>query len=436
MAHRHLPIATPILASALILCLAGTALTLPSAPSAQAGEARAAPAGSLAAGGIATPEGSEAAPGGNGVVRVLAPGDTVALQRRLTAAGISEEEAAGAIAAITAGEGSEAAMQPGREILLHPDPSRPGGLLALTLEPAPGRLLHVRRSGLGWTVREERLGDHRHLVLARGEVRGDSLVASLEVAGLPGRLAQDLLRALAQTLDLQREVQPGARFTILFERFRDAEGSVLRHGGIVHAAFDLHERRLSVWHHRSEDGQADWYDDEGRSLHRTFLRTPLDEVKLTSGFGMRRHPMLGFTRAHQGVDFAAPRGTPVYAAAEGVVSEAGRMSGYGLTIRLAHAGGAETVYAHLSAITRGLRPGDAVAQGALIGRVGATGLATGNHLHYEVHVNGRAVNPATVAELPAPRLEGPALAAFLAARQSMQTQLARLAPMQEVASAD
>ena len=169
-------------------------------------------------------------------------------------------------------------------------------------------------------------------------------------------------------------------------------------------------------------------------MRRSLLRTPLDAARISSGFGMRRHPILGFSRMHQGVDFAAPTGTPVFAAGDGRVAFTGNRGDYGTTVVITHTGGIATLYAHLSAIQRGLRPGSLVRQGQVIGRVGSTGLATGPHLHFEVHRNGMPINPAVAQTMPPPRLSGPALAAFQRERARAERQFALLAPGAEIAA--
>ncbi|HYZ34925.1 MAG TPA: M23 family metallopeptidase, partial [Crenalkalicoccus sp.] len=252
--------------------------------------------------------------------------------------------------------------------------------------------------------------------------------------GVPPAAAAELARVLGQAVDLQRELPPGARFTVLFERVRDAAGGWLRDGAVLHAGFTLAGRSLDLWHYPAADG-AEWFDAAGRSLDRAFLRTPLDGAEVTSGFGQRTHPILGFTRMHQGVDFAAPRGTPVFAAADGVVICAGQESGYGRIIRLRHPDGEETRYAHLSGFAAGLRRGTEVRQGEVIGRVGSSGLATGPHLHFELRRNDVPVDPALAGTEPRVTLAGAELAAFRAARQRLARQEAALAPQQEVALA-
>jgi len=276
--------------------------------------------------------------------------------------------------------------------------------------------------------------DHRkHLVLVRSGIEGSFLQALLS-GGVPEPLAHDLIRVLGHELDLQRELRPGDHFSVLFERYRADTGGFLREGKVLHASFRVSGRDLSIWRHETPGG-ADWFDGEGRSLRRDFLRTPLDGARITSGFGMRQHPVLGFTRMHQGVDFAAPTGTPVLAAADGTVVSVGPRSTYGRTVELRHAGGTETLYAHLSGFASGLAPGQQVRQGQMIGRVGSTGLSSGPHLHYEILQGGRQLNPAAVRSSVATRLAGPELASFEATRRQVQGWLARIEPMQELAMA-
>jgi murein DD-endopeptidase MepM/ murein hydrolase activator NlpD len=228
-------------------------------------------------------------------------------------------------------------------------------------------------------------------------------------------------------VDFQRDIQPGDRFSVLFERFRDGDGDLLGHGRVLHAELVLSGRRIAFWRHELRDGTTDWFDAEGRSLRRAFLRTPLDGARISSGFGMRNHPVLGFTRMHRGRDFAAPSGTPVYAAANGTVISARHEGAYGRIVRLRHAGGVETRYAHLSGFARGIAPGRRVRQGDVIGAVDSTGLSTGPHLHYEVVIAGRAVDPARQTARSV-QLAGRDLAAFHAARRTLAQQAAGIGP--------
>lgn len=350
-------------------------------------------------------------------------GDTLA--GLLDGAGIDRTEAHAAIQALSSAF-SPRDLRPGQELGLRVDPDRDNALESLELAAGPGRTVVVRRTETGEWMTEERLTpQHRHLARIEAEIRG-GVLPTLTSAGMPGPLAIALIRALSHQVDFQRDIQPGDRVTAVFERLRAPDGDLLGHGKVLHAELMLSGRPLSVWRYETEDGEEDWYDSAGKPLRQAFLRTPLDGARVSSGFGMRRHPILGFSRMHAGVDFAAPTGTPVYAAADGTVISARFERGYGRIIRLRHAGGAETRYAHLSRFARGMKPGERVRQGDVIGAVGATGLATGPHLHFEILLAGRQVNPASAQVPAADPLKGEQLLAFQAARRALQRHLAAL----------
>lgn len=358
-------------------------------------------------------------------------GQTVA--QVLAAAGVERREVEPAVSALATVLPPRVALPAGHELTLR-QAARDDALLGLTLRPEPGRTVTVTRTPTGWSAYEETIGQRRHLVLVRGAIR-DDLLDDLRTAGLPESLARSLVQSLAHEVDFQRELRPGDNFTILFERFRDQEGDLLREGRMLHAGFALAGRSLSLWRYDTEAG-PDWFDDQGRSLRRAFLRTPLDGARVTSRFGMRTHPVLGYSRQHQGIDFAAPRGTPVLAAADGEVVQIGWLSGYGRVLTLQHPEDRTTRYAHLSAFAPGLKLGDRVRQGEMIGKVGRTGIATGNHLHYEIAEGGQQIDPGRARTRPAAVLEGAALTAFQATRQGLTVLAGRLQPLQEVAAAD
>jgi murein DD-endopeptidase MepM/ murein hydrolase activator NlpD len=260
------------------------------------------------------------------------------------------------------------------------------------------------------------------------EIGGEysSLVGALEGAGEGIQLALVLADAFGGLVDFNSDLQPGDRAEALFERaVRD--GAAIGYGDIKAAVLDTDGRRLTAIRYTGADGTPGWYDEDGRSLKRQFLASPLPfEPRVTSRFSYRRlHPVHGRARAHLGVDYGAPRGTAVRAVAAGVV-EVARYSGEaGNMVRIRHAGGYQTAYLHLSAYGPGIRPGVRVDQGQLIGRVGATGTATGPHLDYRIIKNGVYVNPLTELKKmpsgePIARTE---LAAFAAARDAALTEL-------------
>lgn len=373
-----------------------------------------------------------ATPADGTVERVLVArrGDT--LTELLNGAGAEPTGIAGAIAALRP-LFPPRGLRVGQEVAIRLDPRRDDALVAVEIEPTPGRTIHAALQDGRWQAREEAATQHRHLAIAAGAIDG-GLYPAVTAAGLPPGLALSLLRALGHRVDFQRDLHPGDRFAILFERFRDDQGAMLGHGRVLQVELLLSGRRHAWWRFDTADG-TEWYDEQGEALRRAFLRTPLDGARVSSGFGLRSHPMLGYSRMHRGTDFAAPSGTPVYAAADGTVAAARVERGYGRIVRLSHGDGVETRYAHLSRFARGLGTGQRVRQGDVIGRVGSTGLSTGPHLHFEIVLGGQAVDPARQ-PAQATRLSGDEWQAFQAARARLATALAQMGQRTEIALAD
>jgi murein DD-endopeptidase MepM/ murein hydrolase activator NlpD len=231
---------------------------------------------------------------------------------------------------------------------------------------------------------------------AAGEI-GDaapSLFQSIDAAGERPELAIALAEVFAGEIDFNADLQPGDRYAVTFERFR-REGRPDSYGVITAARFENDGRVLQAFRFSTPGGKPDYYDAQGRSLRRFFLRSPLKFVpQITSGFSARRmHPVLHTARAHRGVDYAAASGAPVVAIAAGRVVSASFDRANGRMVRLRHSSGYESYYLHLSSFARGIKAGASIGQGEMVGRVGATGLATGPHLHYGLKKNGVFVNP-------------------------------------------
>ena len=193
----------------------------------------------------------------------------------------------------------------------------------------------------------------------------------------------------------------------------DGDGKVLRPGNILYAAMTLGGTKTALYRY-ADDGFVDYFDSAGRSARKALLRTPIDGARLSSSFGMRKHPVMGYSRMHKGIDFAAGKGTPIYAAGDGIVERASRFGNFGNYIRLRHNSDYATAYGHLSRYAKGIHPGKRVKQGQVIGYVGSTGRSTGPHLHYEVLYNGKQVNPLSVKLPTGTKLAGKALAGFKA----------------------
>lgn len=226
---------------------------------------------------------------------------------------------------------------------------------------------------------------------------------------VPAAVIDEMVRIVSYDVDFNRPVAPSDSFEVFYSDPNEAGGD----GEVAYMSLRLSGEQRRFYRFESEDDKlVDYYDDTGKSAKKFLMRKPMTAGVMRSGFGFRRHPVLGYSKMHTGVDWAAPTGTPIVASGNGTVEKSGWASGYGRQVVLRHANGFETTYNHMSGIARGVTPGAQVRQGQVVGYVGSTGLSTGAHLHYEVMVNGRFVNPMTV-KLPRGReLDGEVLASF------------------------
>jgi murein DD-endopeptidase MepM/ murein hydrolase activator NlpD len=245
-----------------------------------------------------------------------------------------------------------------------------------------------------FTAAIERIPRQTTVVAVEAEINREtnSLSAAIDKAGEHIELALGMADVFSGEIDFNSDLQPGDKFRLLVERYT-RDGKLSGYGAILAAEFVNDGRRLRAVRFTPDGGSPAYYDEDGRSLKRFFLKSPLKfEPRITSRFSSsRKHPILGYARAHNGVDYYAPAGAPVGSVAPGVVTLAGWTGGGGRTVKVRHPNGYETEYLHLSAIA--VRAGARVGQGDLVGRVGKTGLATGVHLHYGLKKNGRYVNP-------------------------------------------
>ncbi len=242
---------------------------------------------------------------------------------------------------------------------------------------------------------------------------------------IPRPIIDELVRIYSYDVDFQRKVQPGDSFEVLYAGEEETPGADNR-SDVLFAALTVGGETKKFYRYQSpDDGLVDYYDEGGKSAKKFLVRKPVAEGIMRSPFGIRRHPILGYTKMHTGVDWAAPTGTPIYASGNGTVEKEGWESGYGKYIRVRHTNGYETAYGHMSAFARGVEEGKRVRQGQVIGFVGSTGLSTGSHLHYEILVNGRFVDPMRI-KLPRGRvLEGAMLAGFEQERERLDGIMAR-----------
>jgi murein DD-endopeptidase MepM/ murein hydrolase activator NlpD len=246
---------------------------------------------------------------------------------------------------------------------------------------------------------------------------------------VPKPVIESLIRIYSYDVDFQHKTQPGDSFDVLYTSDDDPSNSDAKGGDVMFAELTVGGEVKKYYRYQTpDDGIVDYYDETGKSAKKFLVRKPTPVGVMRSGFGARNHPLLGITKFHTGVDWAAPLGTPVYASGNGTVEKAGWEGGYGKYVRLRHANGYETAYGHMTAFARSTRVGARVHQGQVIGYVGSTGLSTGPHVHYEILVNGRFVDPLRV-KLPRGRvLDGPILASFDKERDRFDAIIARSSP--------
>ncbi len=242
---------------------------------------------------------------------------------------------------------------------------------------------------------------------------------------VPRPVIDNLVRIYSYDVDFQRKTQPGDSFEVLYAGDEEGQGTDAK-AEVLFATLTLGGETKKFYRFQSpDDGIVDYYDETGKSAKKFLVRKPVANGIMRSGFGSRRHPILGYVKMHTGVDWAAPTGTPIYAAGNGTIEKAGWDGGYGKYIRIRHPNGYETGYGHMTAFARGMEPGARVRQGQVIGYVGSTGLSTGAHVHYEIMINGRFVDPMRI-KLPRGRvLEGPVLAAFEKERERIDGMMTR-----------
>ena len=273
-----------------------------------------------------------------------------------------------------------------------------------------------------------------HAFHTRGVVRS-SLYQAADDAGIPSRIMGELVRAFSYDVDFQRDIHPGDTIEVVMDKQTTADGRVGGYDNPRYASLTLRGRKMEIFRFADASGRSSWYNAKGESVVKSLLRTPIHAARITSGFGMRRHPVMGFSKMHQGVDFGAPIGTPILAAGDGVVTFRGWKGGYGNYVQIRHNNTYSTAYGHISRFGK-IQVGSRVRQGQVIAYVGSTGMSTGPHLHYEVMQNGRQVNPTAQKFNTSQALAGAELKKFKARQGAILQELASLrkAGSQQVAS--
>ncbi|WP_419905903.1 M23 family metallopeptidase [Kiloniella sp.] len=365
----------------------------------------------------------------------VSSGDT--LMSLLVTAGATRSEAHGAITALS-DVYSPRKIRPGLDIALTFAPPIAaeeietardvGPLRAMQFQPSVERIVKVSTTE-GETSKYIAEEIQRPLTMRVGRSTNEitsSLYLAATNVGVPNDIMIKLIRAYSFDVDFQREIQKGDSFEVVYEAYYDEDNNLARTGEMIYGNLTLSGDDLQLYRYTPSSGFTDYFNEKGQSAKKALMRTPVDGARLSSRFGKRKHPVLGYNKVHKGVDFAAPRGTPIYAAGDGVIVRANRFSSFGNYVKIRHHSGYETAYAHLKGFAKGMKKSKRVRQGQVIGYIGTTGRSTGPHLHYEVLFNGRQVNPLGV-KLPAgEKLKSADLKKFKVEKQKIDSMMNEL----------
>ena len=250
--------------------------------------------------------------------------------------------------------------------------------------------VEVRKSQDKFLVKENILQLYKKEIVVKSVIKNNLYSSAMEV-GVEPNIIVEFARVFGFEVDFQRDIRKGDWFEILYEKFEDDNSKVRDTGKIIYASMYVNGEEINLYNFKYNN-EEEFYDIKGKSITKSLMKTPINGARLSSSFGMRKHPILGYNKMHRGTDFAAPSGTPIMASGSGTVTRARWCGGGGNCVKIKHNSTYETIYAHMKAFAKGIKEGRKVKQGQIIGYVGSTGLSTGPHLHYEVLVNGKKVN--------------------------------------------
>ena len=258
----------------------------------------------------------------------------------------------------------------------------------------------------------------------------NSIYESLKKIDTPDEIIMEFVQLYSFDIDFQRDIRKGNKIKIFFEIYTDSQNNYIKSGNIYFSEIILNDESYELYRFQSEgDEFVEYFNSDGKSATKALMKTPINGARLSSGFGMRKHPILGYNKKHQGVDFAAPTGTPIMAAGTGHIEFVGNNGGAGKYIRIKHLNGYKTSYSHLSKYASGIQKNVKVRQGQVIGYVGNTGLSTGPHLHYEVIFNGKRINPMKMKLPSGKQLKDKNLEIFLAEKERINAEVSELYSM-------
>ncbi len=250
--------------------------------------------------------------------------------------------------------------------------------------------VEIRKKKKQITVKENIIKLNKREVVVKNIIK-DNLYSSAVNSKIEPNIIVEFARIFGFEVDFQRDIRKGDWFEIYYEKFEDDNGQVKDTGKIIYASMFVNGGEINLYNFKFNDTE-EYYDIKGKSITKSLMKTPINGARLSSSFGMRKHPILGYNKMHRGTDFAAPSGTPIMASGTGTITRARWCGGGGNCVKIKHNSTYETVYAHMKSFAKGVKEGRKVKQGQIIGYVGSTGLSTGPHLHYEVIVNGKKVN--------------------------------------------
>ncbi len=258
----------------------------------------------------------------------------------------------------------------------------------------------------------------------------NSIYESLKKIDTPDEIIMEFVQLYSFDIDFQRDIRKGNKIKIFFEIYTDSQNNYIKSGNINFSEIILNDESYELYRFQSDGGEfVEYFNSDGKSATKALMKTPINGARLSSGFGMRKHPILGYNKKHQGVDFAAPTGTPIMAAGTGHIEFVGNNGGAGKYIRIKHLNGYKTSYSHLSKYASGIQKNIKVRQGQVIGYVGNTGLSTGPHLHYEVIFNGKRINPMKMKLPSGKQLKDKNLEIFLAEKNRINAEVSKLKSM-------
>ena len=301
-----------------------------------------------------------------------------------------------------------------------------GKLLSVSYSPSVDHEITINRTASGVFTAQD---VHKSLTAKyhrAGATIDSSLYLAAMQAGIPADIVVKMIHMFSYEVDFQRDIRPGNSFEVYYDYYYTPDGQPAKEGDITYAAMKTGGKTIALYRYQPNGDTPDYFDAHGQSAKSMLMKTPVDGARITSGFGMRFHPILGYSRMHKGIDFAVPTGTPVMAAGSGVIKQEGWSNGYGNFMLIDHQNGYATAYGHLSRFAAGTHVGSHVRQGQVVAYSGMTGMATGPHLHYEIRNHNVQVNPATVKVATGRRLVGRDLRDFLINRMHVDTELASL----------